>query len=720
MAEVSNKNHVISSNIIDETYFQQYSSILNPEILLNSLQQVVFQLDTTGKCVFLNSTWYQLTAYTAESSIGTYLADYIHPKDRLKVQSQLQALFKSSSQKKFSITVRILSENDKSKWVVLYASAIQKEQNNTIDAITGTLTEVTNQKRTEELLETRFRFLNKLINSYPCMAYRCLNDANLTIEYVNEVCLEITGYTQKELLHKKSVSYLHFIHDDDRQRVLDTILFNTNENEYYEITHKIFTASNDDMCVFNKGRGNFSSSGELLSFEGILINFENQREEQKRLFRKTLYEPNSKFLTKDLFINRLDHALQKIKSKENYAFSILLLSIDQYSQLLANLGKNNVEYILSEIGYRLIESLDPSISLCKLQDNQLCILLESSQYSIKNITAILSQIQAQIQAPMPVDDNEVYITTSIGVVIGDKNYIEKEKVISDAEYAMNRAKNLGGARYELSDLVTHGRAALQTHIETELEQALKQDKFLVYWQPIINLTTANLIGLEARLVWPHPTRGLLFADQFVPSAEETQLITPLWEWMLNNVSKQFEQWKSTIRNIDNVSLSIVVTGATLLDTDSILRLRKKLISVKPNLCSLTVGVSEEVLLDASHTTEAMLKPIKGKNIQLLMDNYGSKQTSLTLLRNMPIDMLRLDSEIVKDCVQDQGTLIKAISSLAHELNISVIANNVETGNQIKTLKQSNVDYAQGPGVSSPIDENETIEKLSEIASKNNL
>ncbi len=703
-----------NSNLADDKNSQD-ESIFDTNFLVNNLQQIVFQIDTTGRFEYLNSAWEVLTEYSMINTLGEHLIKHVHPKDKIKVEEFLQKICSKEKSNKESEDIRIISKSNALKWTVLRATAIRNDTSTYVTGITGTLTEITEKIRQQELHEAKYRSLQNLLNSYPGMVYRCRNDQHLTIEYVNDTCYKLTGYNTQQFLNNEKLSFNCLIHPDDKKRILNTIKNNLKDGEHYELRHRIITSSEQSQWVLNTGKGNFSSSGELLSFEGMLINFENQYEELKHIAKQALYDPNTGLLSVDLFMNRLEHAIQKTKLRQDYVFSILILSVDQYSQLLGNLGTENCEIACAEISRRIIESLGTSNSVCKIQEDQLGILLDSSKYSIKNITAILSQLQARVQAPMSIAENEIYITASIGVVIGNSKYSDKNKVFSDAQDALNRAKSLGGARYELSDLITHGKAALQVHIETELELALKKDKLLVYWQPIVNLTNNKLAGLEARLVWPHPLRGLLFADQFVPIAEETQLITPLWEWMLKDASRQIEQWKLTVDKIENISLNIQFTGATLLDADSILRLREKLLNVKPKLCNLVVGVSENVLLNAPRTTESMLKPIKGKDIQLLLDDYGSEQTSLALLRDMPIDLIRLDRGLVENCEEDQGRLIKAICSLSRELNISTIAYNVKTEEQLSILKDANVNFAQGDCISIPIDENTAIQTLNDIS-----
>jgi len=676
--------------------------------LLSNLEQVVFQINPSSKWVYLNASWKYLTGYSRDEALGTRLLDYVHPKDRPSVEEFLQQLHQQNDKVTNSIVSRFLSKQNTSIYTVIRANTIFSGNDNIeIKGIIGTITDVAEKMHEQNILRAKYRSLSNFVDNYSGMLYRCRNDQTLTIDYASSGCLELTGYSYEQLVERNEATYISIVHPDDRQRIMETIQYKLPDGKDYELTHRIITIDGIERWVLNKGKGVYSSSGELLSFEGSLFNFDKQKHTQKLDQKYSLYDPETNLLNKILFIDRLEHAVEKIKSRKNYAFSLLLLSIDQYSQILERLGSTSAEFLMTEIGLRISEDLNQPISMCKLQNTLFGILVDSSEYSIKNITKLINQIQEQVQAPLSIDDNEIFATASIGVVIGHHKHEDSDSVLIEAQNALSRAISLGGARYEVSDLITHGRAALQSHMEYELEQALEENKLLVHWQPIVTVKDNKLIGLEARLAWPHPIKGLLYADQFVPDSDDTQLITPLWEWMLNDAYRQFQNWNESISGIEKLALNIQVTGASLLDADSIFRLREKLLSVKPELCNLIVGVSENVLSHAPRTTNSILKPVDGKDIQLLLDGYGYEKTSLQLLENIPIDFVRLDPDLINNCLKDRGKFISAIVSLMHSLDISVIANEVQTENQFRILNKANVDIAQGTFISKPLTEDAT-------------
>ena len=686
-------------------------SIDNKKIAVNlikNLEQVVFQINPSSKWVYLNESWKNLTGYSRDETLGTRIMDYVHPKDRPSIEEFLQQLHQSKDKVTNSIITRFLSKQNTSIYTVIRANTLFSDNDNLeIKDIIGTITDVAEKMHEQNILRAKYRSLRNFVDNYSGMLYRCRNDEALTIEYASSGCLELTGYSYEQLVDTNDATYINIIHPDDRKQIMEIIQYKLPDSKDYELTHRIMTADGIERWVLNKGKGVYSSSGELLSFEGSLFNFDKQKQIQKLDQKYSLYDSETRFLNELLFIDRIEHAIEKIKSRKDYAFSLLLISIDQHSQILESLGSASAEFLMTEIGLRISEDLNQPISICKLKNTLFGILVDSSEYRIKNITKLINQIQEQVQAPLSIDDNEIYATASIGVVIGHSKNIDSDSVLTEAQNALTRAISLGGARYEVSDLATHGRAALQSHMEHELEQALEENKLLVHWQPIVTVKDNKLTGLEARLVWPHPIKGLLYAEQFVPDSDDTQLITPLWEWMLNDAYRQIQNWSESIPNIENLVLNIQVTGASLLDADSIFRLREKLLSVKPEQCNLIVGVFENVLSHAPRTTNSILKPVDGKDIQLLLDGYGHKETSLHLLKNMPIDFVRLDPSLTENCMKDQGKFINAIVSLMHSLDISVIANGVQTENQFNILKEANVDIAQGTFVSKPLTEDAT-------------
>ncbi len=679
--------------------------------LLNTLQQVVFSLDASGMWVYLNSSWTRLTDFSQKEAIGKHFLDFIHPKDQSITQEYIQALFRNNNISSDSVAVRFLNKNRQPRWLVVRANAVPFDNNGiSTPHIVGTLTDVTEQTHMQEQLEARYRSLRNFVNGIPAVLYRYRNDQNRTMEFISSGCQELTGYDSEQFLENRSISYTDLIHQDDKNHIWETVRYMLQEKRKYEVVHRIVKADGDYQWVINRGKGNFTTGGELLAFEGVMLAFEKSTFEQEVLRNDIRAPQNSNLLNLTLFLDRLQHATQKAIARENYAFTLLLVNIDQYNEIQKNLGLQTANNVTKEISDRIDELISPSNSICQLQNNQLGILVESSGYNIKNVTSMTHKIQELVQAPVSVGDNEIFTTASIGIVFGDAEYKEISNVLADAQNAVNRARALGGARYEISDIIKHGKAALQSQTEADLERALDSNELLVHWQPIISLKENKLTGLEARLCWPHPRHGMLYAENFIPNAEDTQLITPLWEWMLNQASQQIKTW-SEIKGIENDTLNIQISGATLLDADSILRLHDQLLSVKPASFSLVVGVSENVLNNTPRAVASMLKPIAKKNIQLLLDNFGVGRNSFSILRKTPVNILRLDQTLINDCVNDQGKFIRAITALAHNLGICVTAKGVNSKEQLSILNNTDIDYVQGDNVSKMIDEQECIDLL---------
>ena len=211
-------------------------------------------------------------------------------------------------------------------------------------------------------------------------------------------------------------------------------------------------------------------------------------------------------------------------------------------------------------------------------------------------------------------------------------------------------------------------------LEDDLQQALAQDQLTVYWQPITAIANNQIVGLEARLVWPHPRLGLLFANDFVPIAENMQLIRPLWEWMMVRTCEQMESWKQHPWS-KTVAIKVQISGNSLLDVDFILHLSEKLLKAKPDAFDLVLGITEAALLETPQGVNILMQRLKGKHIQLVLDSFGGGASLLSILKDMPIDYIRLDHKLIENSAAEEQ-YIAAIIGLAHALDISVIANDV--------------------------------------------
>ncbi|MBA2491701.1 MAG: EAL domain-containing protein [Gammaproteobacteria bacterium] len=320
---------------------------------------------------------------------------------------------------------------------------------------------------------------------------------------------------------------------------------------------------------------------------------------------------------------------------------------------------------------------------------------------LKVTSKLVRQIQEQVLMPFMIDEVEIYATVSIGVALSASGYANGDHALRDAATALSRAQLLGGARYEVFDLHQHAKATAQAGIEKEIRDAMGSREMAVYWQPVIALASGNVAGLEARLAWRHPRRGMLFAEQFIPNAEDTQLILPLWEYMLSEVCKQMSAWQS-LPGFEHVGINVEIFGRSLFDADSILRFCERLLSSKPRSFSLALGIPEDVLAQKTESIDQMLAWLQTRKVRLILDSFGVSTGSLSTLRRAPIDMIRIHPSLIEEGDYG-GPFIGAVVTLAHNLGISVIADRIGTDRALSIARRHSIDYAQGDLISAPLD-----------------
>jgi EAL domain-containing protein (putative c-di-GMP-specific phosphodiesterase class I)/GGDEF domain-containing protein len=472
------------------------------------------------------------------------------------------------------------------------------------------------------------------------------------------------------------------------------------EKRPFDLEYRIISRQGEEKWVWERGKGIFSNSGELLALEGYVTDITSKKLAERRARHRLLYDPETGLPYMALFMDRLECAARRFTGSSDRSFILALLELDRFGDLQSKYEAIIADRVVAEAGRRLLEVLGPDVTLSHMSESRFGILLEHP-CDLKATSKVVRQIQERVLLPFVINDVEVYATGSIGVALSSTGCESGENILRDAATALSRAKALGGARYEVFDLHLHAKATAQAQIEREIREAMTDQEMAVYWQPVIALASGNLVGLEARLAWKHSRRGMLFAEQFVPSAEDTQLILPLWEYMLSEVCEQMGTWQS-LPAFEDIGINIGIFGRTLLDANSILRLGQRLLASKPHSFSLALGIPEDVLVQKAQAIEQMLAWLRTKGIRLILDSFGTGLCSLSTIRQAPIDMLRIHPSLV-DENDDSGPFIQAIVTLAHARDIKVIADRIQSNRQLAIARKHEIDYAQGDLISPPVD-----------------
>jgi EAL domain-containing protein (putative c-di-GMP-specific phosphodiesterase class I) len=309
------------------------------------------------------------------------------------------------------------------------------------------------------------------------------------------------------------------------------------------------------------------------------------------------------------------------------------------------------------------------------------------------------------------DKNSAFATASIGIALSSSGYDRPDDILRDADIAMYRAKENGKARYELFDHGMHARAVSRLQLESDLRQAIEQKEFCVYYQPIISLQTGRLAGFEALVRWNHPRRGLVAPADFIPVAEETGLIVPIGQWVLNEACAQVRQWQIDSPSHRSLSLSVNLSARQVAQPDLLQRIKDALETSKLNPHCLKLEITESVVMENAEAAAQMFKQLRSLGVQLSIDDFGTGYSSLSYLHRFPLNYLKIDRSFVMRLTTDNdNAIVRTISTLARNLGMEVIAEGIETEEQFQQLKMLGCEYGQGYLFSRPVS-NDGVEHL---------
>jgi EAL domain-containing protein (putative c-di-GMP-specific phosphodiesterase class I) len=302
------------------------------------------------------------------------------------------------------------------------------------------------------------------------------------------------------------------------------------------------------------------------------------------------------------------------------------------------------------------------------------------------------------------DKNSAFATTSIGIALSSSGYDRPEDILRDADTAMYRAKENGKARYEVFDHGMHARAVSRLQLESDLRQAVEQNEFCVYYQPIVSLQTGRLAAFEALVRWNHPRRGLVMPADFIPVAEETGLIVPIGLWVLAEACARVRKWQKASPAHRSLGLSVNLSARQVAQPDLLERIKEALERSKLSPHCLKLEITESVVMENAEAAAQMFKQLRALGVQLSIDDFGTGYSSLSYLHRFPLNYLKIDRSFVSRLTTDNdNAIVRTISTLARNLGMEVIAEGIETEEQHQQLKMLGCEFGQGYLFSEPVD-----------------
>lgn len=354
---------------------------------------------------------------------------------------------------------------------------------------------------------------------------------------------------------------------------------------------------------------------------------------------------------------------------------------------------------------RMLKSgLRPTDTVARLGGDEFIILLEEIS-GITDATLVADRIQKDLGASIKVNDRAIFASASIGIVLSTTGYNRPEDVFRDADIAMYRAKANGKARYEIFDPAMRDKLIERLALEVELRKALENQELQVFYQPIVSLEDGRMIGLEALVRWHHRVLGLLYPIDFIPLAEETGLIISLDRWVMREACRQLHEWQQEIPELPPLTVNVNMSGRQIGQPDLVdhIQLILKETGLEPRC--LKLEITESAFMENNTLTTDMFTQLHAIGVQVQIDDFGIGYTSLSYLSHFPINALKIDQSFINGLTLDgnYSKIVNAIVMLTHGLGMGVIAEGVETENQLSQLKELGCEYGQGFLLSVPLD-----------------
>jgi diguanylate cyclase (GGDEF)-like protein/PAS domain S-box-containing protein len=510
------------------------------------------------------------------------------------------------------------------------------------------------------------------------------------------------GYQESEI-GTNLEDWVGRIHDSDRQRFKDELASHRQGlSPHFEIEHRVLSKDGTFRWMLTRGLAFRDASGRATRMAGS----------QTDITEGKVTDPLTGLPNRLLFIDRLGRLIKHAKRRKDHMFAVLFLDLDGFKMINDSLGHLVGDQLLLAVSERLEKCLRLTDTVARLGDTFTMARLGGDEFTVLlddlkdpgDARLAADRLMKVLAPPFMLGGKEVFTSASVGIALSNSAYDSPDDMLRDADTAMYRAKSLGKARYEVFDADMRASLVARLQIETDLRHGLERGEFRNFYQPIVALESGRIVGFEALLRWQHPTRGLLSPDEFIFVAEETGLIRELGWWNLREACRQLSEWKANSDNYLNFTMNVNLSAKQFLQPNLVEEIRNLMQELAFSPETLKLEITESTVMIDPAATAKMLQQIKSLGILLAIDDFGTGYSSLSYLHRFPLDTLKIDRSFISG-VGDGGEgmeIAQTIMPMAKNLRLDVIAEGVETFEQVTLLKKLNCKYAQGYYFSKPL------------------
>ena len=534
-----------------------------------------------------------------------------------------------------------------------------------------------------------------------------ITDVDANIIAVNKAFTDITGFSEKEVLGKNASFLKSGCHDRDFFEAMWSSLLEhgqwkgeiSGRRKNGEIFPKWQTinAVRDDQ-------------GSLTHYVSIFLDISQMKESEEQLHYLAHHDTLTGLPNRLLLNARLEHSLQQA-SRKSTNVAVLFLDLDHFKKVNDSLGHAVGDQLLQLVAKRLLSSVREEDTIARMGGDELAIILGSMD-DVRDAATAARKILDELAKPFDIDGKELFVSASIGISTYPQNGRDAIALLKNADAAMYMAKSAGRNGYHFYSDEHSARLSESFSLQTNLYRALEREELFLHFQPQVSLQSGKIVGVEALLRWQHPEMGLVSPARFIPLAEENGLIGAIGKWVLHTACEQARAWQD--EGLIPVRISVNLSGRQLEQDNIVEEVHAVLEDTGLDPSCLELELTESSVMKRAERTVKILDAFRELGITIAIDDFGTGYSSLSYLKRFPVDRLKIDRSFVRDIPQDVNdvALARAIIALGHSLNISVIAEGVETVAQRELLTSMGCDEMQGFLYSKPVTASELLSLLS--------
>ncbi|MFA9480394.1 EAL domain-containing protein [Phycisphaerales bacterium AB-hyl4] len=669
--------------------------------LLESLPQLVWILQPDRYCLHVNKQWVDFTGLSAAESLGFGWTQALHPDDLDNINEQAEQTVRDDGV--FEMEYRVRRADGVYQWMLGRALPLRDASGETVRWL-GTATNIDLMKQVEARLEqVTDRFEAAVTGTSDGLFDWWVGSSEI---WFAPRFWELLGFTAQDELPAGTFDvWAERLHPDERELVLAALDQHIHNGEKFDLRYRLRTVAGDYRWFHVRAASQKNECGQVIRMSGSIQDVTDRKRLEDELRAAARIDKLTGLPNRALLMDRLQQAIERNKRSSESCYAVLFLDFDRFKMVNDSLGHEVGDLLLQEIALRLqtaVRSADTvgrptqKGTAARLGGDEFVVLLDSLR-TVTEVQTVTDRVLKALDAPYQIRHHRIVSTASIGIVTSAFGHERAEDVLRDADIAMYEAKSAGRNRTALFDASMLRRVQRKAELEVGLRLALETDQFHLEYQPIVSLETRRLRGFEALVRWQHPQEGLIPPGEFIPVAEDTGLMVVLGEWVFRRACQQLAVWWQTLGREAIPSLSVNLSRTQLAVPELAERLNSIAREEGVDPSAIHLEITETTITLDPDQAARIIKSLKAFGFKIDLDDFGTGYAAMANLHMFHVDVLKVDRSFVANLHRGREftAMVNAIITLADNLNMTLIAEGVETDEQVAILQSLDCQFAQG-------------------------